>query len=112
MALSEIRPVVVVGTDGSAGSVKALRWALRQAEATGAEVRVVLAWEVTAPLGYVATVDDVDWAAPRRCQVNHRDRAGDGRDGQNGDRGRAGYREGDRRKGGAGNGNPRCRRPG
>lgn len=62
MAMNGIRPVVVVGTDGSPGSVKALRWALRQAEATRAEVRVVLAWEVTAPLGYAATVDDVDWA--------------------------------------------------
>ena len=62
MAMSEIRAVIVVGTDGSEGSVKALRWALRQAQATGAEVRVVLAWEITAPLGYVATVDDVDWA--------------------------------------------------
>lgn len=60
--INEIRPVVVVGTDGSAGSDKALRWALRQAQATGAEVRVVLAWEVTAPLGYAATVDHVDWA--------------------------------------------------
>ena len=58
MAMNEIRPVVVVGTDGSPGSVKALR----QANGTGAEVRVVLALEVTAPLGYVATVDDVDWA--------------------------------------------------
>ena len=61
MAVNGIRPVIVVGTDGSGGSVKALRWALRHAEATGAEVRVVLAWEVTAPLGYVASVDDVDW---------------------------------------------------
>ena len=62
MAVNGTRPVVVVGTDGSPGSVKALRWALRQAKATEAEVRVLLAWEVSAPLGYVATVDDVDWA--------------------------------------------------
>ena len=62
MAVNGTRPVVVVGTDGSRGSVKALRWALRQAKATGAEVRVVLAWEVSSTFGYVATVDDVDWA--------------------------------------------------
>ena len=69
MAMNEMRPVVVVGTDGSAGSVKALRWALRQAQATDAEVRVVLAWEVTAPLGYPATFDDVDWADIARTAV-------------------------------------------
>jgi nucleotide-binding universal stress UspA family protein len=32
--------------DGSAGSADALRWAVRHAEATGAEVEVVVAWHV------------------------------------------------------------------
>ena len=36
---------VVVGVDGSPGSVQALRWAARQAELTGAELQVVTAWE-------------------------------------------------------------------
>ena len=69
MAMQRARPVIIVGTDGSPGSVAALRWALRHAQATGAEVRVVLAWEVTAPLGYVATFDDVDWADIARKAV-------------------------------------------
>ena len=69
MAAQRVRPVIVVGTDGSSGSIEALRWALRQAQATDAEVRVVLAWEVSAPLGYVATVDDVDWEGTARTSV-------------------------------------------
>jgi nucleotide-binding universal stress UspA family protein len=63
MAEHGTRPVIVVGTDGSPGSIEAMRWALRQAQATGAEVRVVLAWEVTVPLAYVPNLDDGDWWA-------------------------------------------------
>lgn len=37
---------VVVGVDASEPSKEALRWAARQAEITGAELRVVLCWEV------------------------------------------------------------------
>lgn len=69
MATQRERPVILVGTDGSAGSVQALRWALRQAHATGGEVRAVLAWEDSAPLGVVATVDDVDWTGIARAAV-------------------------------------------
>jgi nucleotide-binding universal stress UspA family protein len=36
--------LVVVGVDGSAESVRALRWAARYATATGARVRALLAW--------------------------------------------------------------------
>lgn len=35
---------IVVGVDGSRGSRQALRWALREAEATGAAVEAVLVW--------------------------------------------------------------------
>jgi len=69
MATQGIRHKIVVGTDGSPGSVEALRWALRQAKATDAEVRVVLAWEVSAPLGYAPTLDDVDWPGIARRAV-------------------------------------------
>ncbi|HUL24893.1 MAG TPA: universal stress protein [Streptosporangiaceae bacterium] len=41
---SDARPPVVVGVDGSAGSVAALRWAARYGAAVGAPVRAVLAW--------------------------------------------------------------------
>ena len=36
--------LVVVGVDGSAKSVRALRWAARYAAATGARVQALLAW--------------------------------------------------------------------
>src|ERR1035441_7636168 len=35
---------IVVGVDGSPASVAALRWAVRQAELTGATVEAVTAW--------------------------------------------------------------------
>src|SRR3974390_1211199 len=37
---------IVVGVDGSESSRRALRWAARQAEFTGASLEVVIAWEV------------------------------------------------------------------
>ncbi len=41
---------IVVGVDGSRSSMKALRWAIRQAKLTGAEVEAVTAWSY--PSGY------------------------------------------------------------
>ena len=70
MATHGPQPVVVVGTDGSPGSVEALRWALRQAKATGAEVRVVLAWEVATSLGNLSEMADADWADIARAAVD------------------------------------------
>ncbi|MGZ4619162.1 MAG: universal stress protein [Frankiaceae bacterium] len=44
---TERRPApVVVGVDGSLGSIAALSWAARQAHATGARLLVVHAWQV------------------------------------------------------------------
>ena len=60
-------PTIVVGVDGSASSVAALRWAARQAERCGATLSVVAAWdypERPTPFGIVpdlpATFDPVD----------------------------------------------------
>ncbi|MFH9608412.1 universal stress protein [Streptomyces sp. NPDC017448] len=36
---------IVVGVDGSGASIKALHWAVRQAELTGATVEAVSSWE-------------------------------------------------------------------
>ena len=41
---------IVVGVDGSPSSMKALRWTIRQAKLTGAEVEAVTAWSY--PSGY------------------------------------------------------------
>jgi nucleotide-binding universal stress UspA family protein len=45
------REVVVVGIDGSAESIAALRWASRYAAASGAQVRAVHAWHYPAAFG-------------------------------------------------------------
>lgn len=50
---------IVVGVDGSPPSVEALRWAVRQAQVTGAALRVVTAWtfpEEPTPFGIVPDV--------------------------------------------------------
>jgi nucleotide-binding universal stress UspA family protein len=43
--------LVVVGVDGSAESVAAVRWAARYAAATGARVRALLAWHYPGAVG-------------------------------------------------------------
>ena len=43
--------LVVVGVDGSAGSVAALAWAARYASGSGARVRALLAWHYPAAAG-------------------------------------------------------------
>lgn len=52
--------IIVVGVDGSEGSKEALRWAARQAEMSGAELRVILAWHLPAsvwPAGALVPLD-------------------------------------------------------
>jgi nucleotide-binding universal stress UspA family protein len=44
-------PRVVVGVDGSAESVAALKWAASYATATGAHVRAVMAWHYPSAVG-------------------------------------------------------------
>jgi nucleotide-binding universal stress UspA family protein len=43
--------LVIVGVDGSAESVEALRWAARYARASGAEVHAVRAWHYPSAVG-------------------------------------------------------------
>lgn len=58
----DARAMIVVGVDGSAGSVEALRWAINYARATKAEVHALMAWELPTTYGYAPTYDDFDWA--------------------------------------------------
>ncbi|MFI1518623.1 universal stress protein [Kitasatospora cineracea] len=59
------RPVVV-GVDGSASSKRALRWAARQAELTGAPLRPVLAWQLPPAYGMPVDFSDTDFAGQAR----------------------------------------------
>ncbi|MGA3147498.1 MAG: universal stress protein [Acidimicrobiales bacterium] len=43
---------IVVGTDGSPASTKAVEWAARQAELTGADLEVVMTWEWPTSYGW------------------------------------------------------------
>lgn len=46
-------PRIVVGVDGSEPSREALRWAVRQAEATGSSVEAIMTWQLpTAAYGF------------------------------------------------------------
>jgi nucleotide-binding universal stress UspA family protein len=57
------KPRVVVGVDGSEGSKKALRWAARQADLTGATLEAVIGWEYPAFYGWAPAIpEDVDLA--------------------------------------------------
>ena len=51
-------------------------------------------------------------SATRRCQGHHRDRAGDGREDQDGDGRCPGHRQGNRQEAGHGHEHSRCRQPG
>src|SRR3974390_2067652 len=59
---------IVVGVDGSAGSLAALRWALKLASETGAVLEVINVWELSYAWidGYVPDVDR--WEAQRGAQ--------------------------------------------
>jgi nucleotide-binding universal stress UspA family protein len=54
--------LIVVGIDGSEASKHALRWAVRQAEQTGAELVALTAWHLPEMYGYVSRDYDVDAA--------------------------------------------------
>ncbi|MFD9219647.1 universal stress protein [Streptomyces sp. NPDC060064] len=49
---------IVVGVDGSAPSIRALRWAVRQSELTGDPVEAVISWEYPAA-GWASMVPSV-----------------------------------------------------
>ncbi len=53
MANDGKKPRIVVGVDGSESSRHALRWAARQAQLTGANLEVVITWELPTTFGWV-----------------------------------------------------------
>lgn len=58
---------IVVGVDGSEPSLKALRWAGRQAALTGATLEAVIAWELPGAYGWLGVPgrpEDIDFEEP------------------------------------------------
>jgi nucleotide-binding universal stress UspA family protein len=49
---------IVVGVDGSQSSLRALSWAARQAELTGATVEVITTWEWPTSFGWAVSYTD------------------------------------------------------
>ncbi|MEP6559944.1 MAG: universal stress protein [Nakamurella sp.] len=54
---------IVVGVDGSLASIEALKWAVRQAELTGASLDAVISWDYPTQYGMEFGAFDVDWEA-------------------------------------------------
>ena len=57
MTMGETKQIVV-GVDGSPSSIKALRWAIRQAKLTGADIEAVTAWSFPAGYGMAPVGDE------------------------------------------------------
>ena len=68
---TERRPVVVVGVDGSAASIEALRWAATTASTTGAAIHIVTTWDYPTGYGMEAAIGDWDPAADARQIVEN-----------------------------------------
>lgn len=68
--MSPDRRVIVVGVDGSAASIEALRWAAGTADATGAELAAVTCWDYPPSYGMSAGYGDWNPAADARSIVD------------------------------------------
>jgi nucleotide-binding universal stress UspA family protein len=61
---------IVVGVDGSASSVAAVRWAAREAALTGATLHAVTSWTYPASYGWAPVIEDLDWAENARTVLD------------------------------------------
>ena len=68
--MPESRQRIVVGIDGSDHSLAALRWALRQARATGATVDMVTAWRYPASYGLAVIGADLGLELEARTMLS------------------------------------------
>ena len=105
-------PQVILELSANAGQVKpAVEKAVNEFAARGFRSLGRGAGRRRRPMAVSRRVAPVR-SATGRCQGNHRDRATDGREDQDGDGRCTGHRPGNRREIGAGHKYPRCRRPG
>ena len=63
-------PRVVVGVDGSEGSLEALDWAVREAQELGATLHLVAAWMTPAPTGYFIMDTHGDFLLETRAMLD------------------------------------------
>lgn len=61
---------IVVGVDGSASSVDALKWAVAQAALIGGTVQAVIAWEYPKMYGGYPMTDGLDWRSNAQQTVD------------------------------------------
>ncbi|MDQ1483637.1 MAG: hypothetical protein QOF35_1713 [Actinomycetota bacterium] len=52
---------IVVGVDGSAASVEAIRWTIGQAELTGSRILAVIGWQYPTQYGTEFYGEEIDW---------------------------------------------------
>jgi nucleotide-binding universal stress UspA family protein len=71
--MAELTPTIVVGVDGSAPSIEALRWAVAQAQLTGSTLRAVTVWtfpDEPTPFGIVPELPpEPDQLAPALAEL-------------------------------------------
>lgn len=61
MTASQPTGKIVIGVDGSASSVDALRWAVQQSQLVGAELHAVSSWVLPNTYGWSPAPADTDW---------------------------------------------------
>jgi nucleotide-binding universal stress UspA family protein len=64
------RPCIVVGVDGSASSIAALRWAAHQAGLIGARLDAVTAWQWPGKYQWIRTPPDYDPAGDTQKSID------------------------------------------
>lgn len=63
------KPLIVVGVDGSAASLDALRWAVKYATLAGGQIEAVTSWEIPASVGLEFGTFDCDWEENARATL-------------------------------------------
>lgn len=64
-----VKPLIVVGVDGSAASLDALRWAVKYATLTGGRIQAVTSWEMPASVGLEFGTFNCDWEQNARSTL-------------------------------------------
>jgi nucleotide-binding universal stress UspA family protein len=80
--MTNVPGTIVVGVDGSASSLDALRWAVGHAALTGANVQAVIAWDYPSLYGAYPLTDNIDWRDNAQQTIDAARDTVDGKDGK------------------------------